>query len=70
MIRYDNDGGRRFVKVRENMDTAPRGVPATVESVLDDKVSLRCDGERQFYEQEDSNQSFLEYLKSWGGEWM
>ena len=59
LIRYDKESGSRFVKAQENIGNAPRGVPATVESVEDDRVSLRCDGDRQFYEQEESNQSCL-----------
>ena len=70
LVRFQQDRGRWFVRAEELADGTPRGCPATVAATLEERLLLTRTSTTQFYEHVESNKSFLDLLKSWGGEWM
>ena len=66
LIRCDHVRGRIFRRGESMGQAEPNGLPATREDIL----KLFCTSQTQFHVQEEEAQSFLERLKSWGGEWM
>ena len=51
-------------------DGTPRGRPATVANISEERLLLTRTSTTQFYEHVENNKSFLDLLKLWGGEWM
>ena len=70
LIRCDHDRGRTFRRGASTGQAEPSGLPATVEATGEDMLKLFCTSETQLHVHEEETQSFLERLKSWGGEWM
>ena len=71
LVQYDFEGRNRFKRTYTTTHhIEPKGKPATAEAAAGGKLKLLCVGDKQFDEKDETKQSFLEFLKSWGGEWM
>ena len=68
---YNNfEAQNSFKRALTTSHIEPRGNPATAEVASGGKLKLLSVGNKQFDEQEDNEKIFVEFLKSWGGEWM
>ena len=68
LVQNDFETRGRFKMAQTTLNTELKEKPATVEVARGGKLKLLCVSDTQFYEQEENNQTFVEFLKSWGGE--
>ena len=70
LVRYDFEAQRRFKRAPTTSHVKQRGKPANAVVFFGGKLKLLSVGDKQLDEQDDNKQTFVEFLKSWGGEWM
>ena len=71
IVIYEWEGSGRYRRARKADHSIPRGEPATVYGIEEDVFKLLNTGKRLYRpEASIAKPSFLEYLHSWGGEWL
>ena len=69
LVQYDFKARCRFQRAPTTSHVEPRGKPDNAEVAAGEKLKLLSVGDKQFNEQDDNDKTFVEFLKSWGGEW-
>lgn len=70
IIKYEFQSTRRFTRVETTVNATPKGALATASELSPEMLRLLCTSKAQYTGNEEEYKLVLEFLHSWGGEWM